>query len=336
VSEQERNRLAAESCGGSMELCVPLRWLDGNPIMPEKCRSLGDAEGRCLSVCLPKIAAQAGRLPRAICQDTEVCAPCFDPLTGVSTGACDLGDDPGPSAPATVLGTCCESLGRCVPDTFVSASDAEQLDSDVCANDADLCVPTAWLDSDGIGAAPSCRSWNDAEGRCLPACLPVIADQASRLRRDVCDDGLLCAPCYDPVSGNATGACSVGSDSGPLEPKKTFDDCCRAGAGALGRCVPKELLSAEQHEQLPADECDAAAYRCAPVQLIEEPSPGLTACRTLSGAGACVPACMIDITDRALLLRNGCADGELCVPCSGLASTGLSCPQAEAQSTESG
>lgn len=329
VPADQRARLGAEVCQGG-ELCVPSAWIASSTAAPQSCRSIGAAEGRCLPSCLPELASQLGRLPRSSCEAGHVCAPCFDPVSGQSTAACSIGADPGPREPPVLFGTCCGELGRCVSRSLVAPDDGAQLGVDSCSAASDeLCVPTGWAAAPDAALPRSCRSSNAAEGRCLPSCLPGVAAQAERLAKGDCLDAHLCVPCFDPVSGAATGACTIGSDPGPSEPARTFDACCAAQDSPLGVCVPSELLSTEQRSRLPADSCDPAAYRCVPRRLADPASDGLVACaipRILSSdPGACLPACMVGSLERLLLTQETCAGGELCVSCSDLGASGITC-----------
>jgi hypothetical protein len=245
VAEGDRDRLAQLDCADETRLCVPEPWLGDEPVAAASCRSLGDAEGRCLPACLPDVAGQSDRLPAADCAAQHLCAPCFDPLTGEDTGACRLAGDPGPSEPAATFARCCGELGRCVPDELVAEADRDRLAPLDCTAGANLCVPEPWLGDDPVAPA-SCRSLGGVEGRCLPACLPDVATDADRLPAAGCAAQHLCAPCFDPLTGEDTGACTLADDPGPSEPVATFARCC----GELGRCVPDELVAEADRDRL--------------------------------------------------------------------------------------
>jgi hypothetical protein len=98
VPEDARDLLAP--CVNADELCVPGPFIAAaGSFLVEECRSVGDTEGRCLSLCIPQVADQADFLPQTTCADTERCAPCYDPRTGEDTGACNQGCDTGPTEP---------------------------------------------------------------------------------------------------------------------------------------------------------------------------------------------------------------------------------------------
>ena len=117
------------------------------------------------------------------------------------------------------------------------------LGKDTCTGKDDLCAPDALADS--TFTPKKCVSLASAEGRCLPDCLPSVAQQGSRLPKADCAAGELCAPCYDPVTGKETGACSVNGDK-PTDKPVVFDPCC----GTFGHCVPSSILSTDQKAQL--------------------------------------------------------------------------------------
>jgi hypothetical protein len=67
-------------CDGGQGFCTPDSLVaSAGETPPAGCRSIGGAEGRCLSTCIPQIASQASLLPVDSCDMGEVCAPCFEP-----------------------------------------------------------------------------------------------------------------------------------------------------------------------------------------------------------------------------------------------------------------
>ncbi len=81
-------------CDDGVKVCVPDPFLKtGGKFTPATCNSAGGAEGRCLNVVIPQVAAQAGLLPQDTCAASEKCTPCFSPLDGSDTGACRLSCD---------------------------------------------------------------------------------------------------------------------------------------------------------------------------------------------------------------------------------------------------
>lgn len=194
-------------------LCVPDPFIaSGGQFIPATCASVGGAEGRCMNVALPDIAAQKDRLPRATCGASEVCAPCNSPLDGADTGACHLSCDPGPKGKPYVFPSCCTldgmARGRCVPSSNVASTERANLTKDVCTAPGDLCAPAENLTP---GFTPkACSAFSVAylgnyTGVCLSACLHFTGLQALAIQKGNCDAIHQCVPCKQPT-GQPTGA----------------------------------------------------------------------------------------------------------------------------------
>jgi hypothetical protein len=133
----------------------------------------------------------------------------------------------------------------------------------------------------------------------------------------------LCAPCFDPRTGNATGACSISADT-PKEDPYIFPKCCGEDAGAtLGTCVPQTAVSEALASFLTQETCPEATMLCAPnvkVANIDAKFPSCTTtmfCDSDGGGcwpGACIPACILP-EELRMLPRTTCAEGEICAPC---------------------
>jgi hypothetical protein len=118
----------AAPCKSAGELCVPRKIIDaGTTFQPKVChndltgflalfkklfkeplkafQAMSDyREGRCLSRCLPDVREKADLLGRGgVCDEDEVCVPCFDPEKAgegkIPTGACDRKPCPVPPNP---------------------------------------------------------------------------------------------------------------------------------------------------------------------------------------------------------------------------------------------
>jgi hypothetical protein len=219
VPADQRSLLA--SCGGG-SLCVPDMAIErGGLFTAPSCDSIGGAEGRCLSACIPSVAYRAHLLPQAGCGASERCVPCYDPFDGTDTGACTVSCDPGPAEPKRTLPACCADKGggTCVPAALVGPDEADRLDADECAGlgigDA-VCVPDVILQSflaEVPFTAVECTTGDlvqslglGAEGGCLPECIPIV--DALPVTQETCGDGFKCVPCVD-LDGDGTGACTI-------------------------------------------------------------------------------------------------------------------------------
>jgi hypothetical protein len=237
--------------------------------------------------------------------------------------------DPGPSEPGVLFQKCCDDLAVCVPGVSVPSDDRDGVGRDSCSDEDDLCVPIgAALDPSGF-VAPSCHSWNDAEGRCLPACLPDIADNADRLSQDVCEDNYLCAPCYDQITGELQKTCFAAGDTGPKQPPVIFQKCC----DERSVCVePAAVPDEDDREGLGSDSCTDETMLCVPIPMAEEPTSYVAQTCTAWGdvaEGRCVYDCLPDVEEQEAFLTPGivscpedtnipcttCPEGHLCAPC---------------------
>mgnify|MGYP007073289275 FL=1 len=192
----------------------------GGRFSAKSCGSVAGFEGRCLSTCLPAVAAKADLLPQADCAGGELCVPCYDPFDGTDTGACAVPCDAGPAQPKQVLPSCCQDKGggTCVPSSMVSADQQDQLDAEECAAAGmagAVCVPSQILNAHLVGVPfnpVECETGVliqqlglGAEGGCLPECIPIV--DSLPVGQSNCAAGFKCVPCID-LNGDGTGACS--------------------------------------------------------------------------------------------------------------------------------
>ncbi len=332
-----------DTCGGGF--CAPDSLIvSGGNSVPQSCRSVAGAEGRCLSTCIPLVADQQELLPRDVCGTGEACVPCFDPTssdplapTGACTLACDSATEPPvqltcpwtgpPVIDPTVFPACAPACGgaHCVPAERIPT----ELQPMLAACEGGFCAPDDLVAAGGQAVPASCRSIAGVEGRCLSMCLPDVAERIGFLPRDTCDAGELCAPCFDPTSSDPdapTGACSLACDE-PAEPPKQLDcpwtgppiveaslfpQCSPACGGS--RCVPASMIPEDQQDLLAA--CEGGF--CAPEELIEAAGNFVPkSCRSVAGAeGRCLTTCLPPVAEQAdVLPRDNCDVNERCVPC---------------------
>jgi hypothetical protein len=317
ISDHDRAHLGPDSCEASADLCVPANFAEHSDFVAPSCMSsLLSAEGRCLPACLPELARKAEHLARDGCAAGELCAPCFDPVTGEATGSCSLGGDPGPEQPPATFAGCCSGLGKCVPATRASEHDRARLGRDRCAGDDELCAPTRFLDADFVAERCDVAPF-DAEGRCLPACLPELVAQADKLKQGSCPTDHVCAPCTDPFTGKATGSCEIGADPGPSRPPFVLKDCCVTSDNtALGVCLSLQLAPPAA-ASFPSDSCQGTNVVCAPRSLVQNPNLPLTACTSpITDHGVCLGECLLP----SMIPRGTCGALEACAPCAALGS----------------
>jgi hypothetical protein len=195
------------------------------------------------------------------------------------------------------------------------------LDRSTCS-EGTLCAPSQLTDP--TFHAKSCDSIDGAEGRCISTCVGgAVAKQKDRLPTMGCDMNEVCAPCYDPVTGEDTGACSVNGDK-PTKPKQVFDHCCgMSGTDPVGVCVPP-ALAGKQASILRQETCKTGKL-CAPIKKAQDPAFKFPTCNGLLGAGACVHSCIVDPSQAAILTRASCMADELCAPCDLLGSPTNAC-----------
>ena len=207
---------------------------------------------------------------------------------------------------------CCHGLGQCIASADVAADRRALYARDACQDAVALCQPRALQDTTFLPR--TCGSVLQAEGRCLPDCLATLAVQTERLPRDVCADHELCAPCFDPVTGTATGACALGADLGPRRLPRTFTTCCGSLGSARGLCVPQSYVP--KGISVPQQECSDATLSCVPREWVSDPAAKPTQCTDdLRGSGVCVPQCIATAIGGLITSQFSCNAGDQCYPC---------------------
>ncbi|HIA02659.1 MAG TPA: hypothetical protein EYN66_12245 [Myxococcales bacterium] len=197
------------SCDGGSGLCVPDQILStGGLVPPDTCTSVGGAEGRCLSTCVPAVADKADKLPQDVCDAGQLCSPCCDPFTGESTGACDTTCDSGPEQVCNgvpLFQTCCANgQGHCVDKTLIPDDQESKLHKKYCDNKEQLCVPDEMQDLNykGTPCIGHPLFGDPYQGVCLPQCLKL---PEFFMDKKACPEHYICAQCKGPFGGN-TGA----------------------------------------------------------------------------------------------------------------------------------
>jgi hypothetical protein len=338
---------ACTASDGSGGFCAPDKVVAaGGNYVPPTCRSVVGAEGRCMSTCLPAVAAQASVLPKDTCGDGEVCAPCFNPVasdptapTGACTLACDAPKEPPlvitcpwtgpPLTDPTKFPDCAPTCAgsHCVPSALVPSAQQALL----AACPGGFCAPDSFVAAGGKVKPGTCTSIAGAEGRCLSTCLAPVGAQAAQLPTDVCPAGEKCAPCFNPTAADPTaptGACSIGCDQAKEPPTvltcpwtgpdvvdpSTFPPCDDSCAGA--HCLPASLVPAAQQSMLAA--CSGGF--CVPDPQIRTAGHGVPPhCSPFPGApaeGRCLSQCIPMVAQKSSqLIQDTCAADEKCVPC---------------------
>jgi hypothetical protein len=323
--------------------CIPDNFLKtGASEPPASCTAFG-GDGVCLSICIPQVNENSGLLRKDTCAGSdELCVPCISPLDNMPTGACDLrelatcdgGGNSNTNPPANscddpntcnyeascppVLDpaplTACAPDAHCVDAALVPAGSAEQLAK--CADQTKLCVPDIFIETGGKFTPPTCRSVNDAEGRCLSLALPDVKSQEGLLPQSTCAATERCTPCYSPIDGMPTGACSQSCDVGPTEPAKTFTACCEG----RGKCVAATSIPDDQEGNLDDgdDACVEDVELCVPDQILNNgPFTTCTANSFILGnyTGVCLSDCLEFGLQGIALARGSCMNDHKCAPC---------------------
>jgi hypothetical protein len=210
IPVEERDRFA--ECPGGDTLCIPDIFLEtGGQFTLATCHSLYDGEGRCVSLALVDIAAQADTLPQDTCASYERCAPCYNPLDGTETGLCALACDAGPTEPPVVAPSCCQDVGTCIPAAQVPPDRQAELLQDTCEAQQ-LCIPDALITNTLVTCDAELLGGPIGEGRCLPDCMAQTGGINGAVMTGDCSaagSNFKCFPCNDPLSGEPTGLCTM-------------------------------------------------------------------------------------------------------------------------------
>jgi hypothetical protein len=349
VPASDQSQLAP--CSGGF--CVPDKFIaSGDTYVPPACTSLNNAQGVCLSVCIPQVAQYQAILPQDNCDPDERCAPCVNPLTQQSSGACQLGQGSGagnctggaggdastpPPPPRQDAAVACPYTGpplldpsslpscdpsggaHCLQASLVPPAEAAKLGP--CPNNGGLCVPDVFIESDGNFIPKTCTSVAGAEGRCLEEVIPQVAAQSSQLPVDLCQSFERCVLCFSPLDGSDTGACRLSCDPGPTKPAVVFKDCCTPDHASTtdGKCVPIANIPQSQQNDLDTDECANNKELCVPTEILEPgfAPPSCTADNFFVGnySGVCLSTCLDFGLQNLGISQGSCDNIHECVPC---------------------
>jgi hypothetical protein len=267
---------------------------------------------------------------------------------GADQYVCDKAPPRDPGGTSKEGATCCEtSLGFKAGTCMKASSVTDPLRKaayghDTCTRSTDAasdlkCVPTdsALADAGALGVYDTCKaSFGGSlalEGRCLPKCFVAGMAAAANLAQETCAaKDLVCAPCYNPIDGTDTGACSQAAGDSPKEAKPaTFKKCgaLKAGDPDTGICVPEALVTDPVQQKALKDAfagmsgvvnlCDAGQL-CAPTLKAMDLSACFKHCNSIVGPGACVPAYLVPSDQRSALesTPDVCDKAtEMCAPC---------------------
>jgi len=206
------------TCSGGF--CTPDDYIATyGKFLTKVCQSVDGAEGRCISTCIPQVEDRLTQLPQRDCAPSERCAPCFDPIDGRDTRACNQGCDAGPTQPPYTFTSCGSGEGLCVPKELVPTELQAAVPPDTCTQTDHVCAPIEKVKDlnynfpvcvpTSAAALLAQPGPNGQTGGCVPIYL-VPADKRSLILQDTCQTGELCAPCTDPLANMApTGACPL-------------------------------------------------------------------------------------------------------------------------------
>jgi len=220
IPDEYEDLLYRESCDED-ELCVP-KHVGMNPTGfgadLVHCESWGGGEGRCLSICMRAVMDVMTMLKPDSedyedgCEFGFMCAPCVNPITGETTGACTLAGD-APTEPSYQFQKCCLqgeiSRGTCVPGALVPEATLESLlvdlaPEDVCDVEGQIdedfvCAPTELAIDPDLIQPSNCLVtlpfYGELEGLCLADCFKPEEHSSRDLQGNCEDTNDECLPC---------------------------------------------------------------------------------------------------------------------------------------------
>ncbi|HVU03006.1 MAG TPA: hypothetical protein VHC69_33870 [Polyangiaceae bacterium] len=235
-----------------------------------------------------------------------------------------------PVVPSTPVSECTAAMctgAHCIPMAQIPmGTDVSQL---AMCPDGTYCTPDDYIATQGKFLVKTCTSLEGAEGRCISTCIPQVAKQIDQLPKDVCMDSERCAPCFNPIDGSNTHACTQGCDPGPTNTTPVLFAKCGidpkdSTMTPKGLCVPKSVVPMDL-QGIPQDTCPAD-HLCAPTEKVKDINYNFPMCmpgglsaiglmKNMAGqAGGCVPPYLAG-SNSSLLVADVCTGGDLCAPC---------------------
>jgi hypothetical protein len=238
--------------------------------------------------------------------------------------------------------------GRCVPTSALGRF-SDQFEQAGCSS-GQACVPDELVKDGSNVQLTKCTGVVNTEGRCFwPLQKDIIAnyDLLKEATKDQCTNGMVCAPCVNPLTNQDTGLCSLGGAAGggqdgcasatttngggapatpapapgpagvtcpqvaPIVDVSGFqaEDC---GSGML--CIPANLVPADEAKMLK----DCSKGKCAPTKVVERAGNYVakTCTSVADSEGRCIAAAIPEIAAQASFLPQAdCDADERCAPC---------------------
>jgi hypothetical protein len=161
-----------------------------------------------------------------------------------------------------------------------------------------------------------------AEGRCLHEAIPQVASQKSMLPQATCASYERCVPCFSPLDGKASGACSLSCDPGPKQAPKPFTSCCTPehATTTQGKCIPVTQIPQAEQPNLDVYECVKGTELCVPTEMALPTftPPACTGSTLLTGSytGVCLSTCLkFGFFQQLGIAQGSCDQLHECAPC---------------------
>lgn len=182
------------ACKGDGRTCVPDPVLRAAGGKLKACTFfIGGKPGACMSLLIEDIEKHKDELKRDVCDESERCAPCVNPIDGTDTGVCGAvgvydGDCASGAADAPVR--CCHGAGVCMTKDGVPEDSRDDMQRDSCPGEK-VCAPASL-----VGGAPVKCDVAGASGVCLDVCFAAQLRSTMPLLRTSCGPTEVCLPCF--------------------------------------------------------------------------------------------------------------------------------------------